>query len=386
MKKKRVYLDYAATTPVDKRVVRAMEPYWNKDFGNTMSLHEYGQKQAKVVERVRERVAKFIGADSEEIIFTSSATESNNLVIKGVLWANQDKGRQLVISAIEHDCVEESAMWMKKQGWKVDMAGVDSQGMVKMNELEGMVGKDTVLVSVIHGNNEMGAIQDMEMIGEFCRKKGILFHADASQSFGKVRIDVRKMKIDLLTASSHKIYGPKGVGVLYIRKGVAIEPILHGGGHESGLRSSTVNVPAIVGLGKAVDICDREMERENGKLVKLRGGLIDGILKGIKGTKLNGPRESRLSNNVNISFLGIEGESLLLELDRKGIAVSTGSACSSKSLEPSRVLMAMGLDHNQAHGSLRFSVGRWTKKEDIDYTLEVLKEAVKKLRKISPYD
>lgn len=380
---KKVYLDYAATTPVDPGVVRAMEPYFYENYGNTMSLHQYGIKQARVVEEVREKVATYIGAESEEVIFTGSATESNNLALKGLAEAYPDK-RNIIISAIEHDCVEKSAEWLRKKGWTVDKAGVDEYGRVKVDELQKLMTEKTLLVSIIHGNNEMGTMQDIGGIGKMCRDRGIYFHTDAAQSFGKTEIEVKAMKIDLLTASGHKIYGPKGVAILYVREGIKIEPILHGGGHERGIRSSTVNVPAIVGLEKAMTI-HQDLNIKNQKLVELRDKLIKEIMNQIPGTKLNGHPTERLVNNVNISFEGVEGESLALELDRRGIMISTGSACSSASLEPSHVLMAMGLSHQQAHGSLRFSVGRWTTEEDVDYVLDELPKVIKKFRKISPF-
>ncbi len=382
--KKRVYLDYAATTPVDRRVLKAMMPYFSQEFANTMSLHQFGRKAASVVENSRKTIADFINARPEEIIFTSSATESNNLALKGVAQANKEK-RHFIISSIEHDCVLESARWLKKQGFKITYISVDKYGLINLKELERAIDKKTALVSIIHGNNEIGTIQDLTSIGRLCRKLGVYFHTDSAQSFGKLPIDVDKMNIDLLTASSHKIYGPKGAALLYIRNGIAIEPLLHGGGHEKGLRSSTLNVPAIVGFAKATEILKKEGEEENKRLSILRDLLIFEILRNIKGSQLNGHPQKRLSNNINISFTGVEGESLVLELDHYGVAVSTGSACSSKTLEPSHVLTACGLKPQEAHGSLRISLGRWTTKSDILYTVKILSQAVKKLRKISPF-
>ncbi len=383
MKKRKVYLDYAATTPVDPRVVRAMLPYFYDSFGNTMSLHQYGRVEAEVVEKIREKVARLVGAKTDEIIFTGSATESNNLALKGLAEANPTK-KQIIISAIEHDCVLKSAEWLEGKGYKVDRVGVDQYGRVKLDELKRLLGGETLVVSIILANNEVGTVQDVEAIGKLCRDKGVYFHTDASQALGKVKIEVNEQQIDLLTASSHKIYGPKGVAVLYVREGTKLTPILHGGGHEGGLRSSTVNVPAIVGLGKAIDL-DQKLNIKNQKLSELRDRLVEGVLKNIPGTKLNGDSDHRLPNIANISFDYIEGEGVVLELDRMGVMVSTGSACSSTSLEPSHVLLAMGLTHQQAHGSLRFSVGRWTTKSEIDYVLTVLPKIVAKFRKISPY-
>jgi cysteine desulfurase len=384
--RKKIYLDYAATTPADPRVLKMMFPYFTQDFGNTMSPHSYGQKANQALEKSRKIIADFIKANPEEIFFTSSATESNNLALKGVVFANKYRQKNhLIVSQIEHECVLESAKWLQKQGFETTFLPVDQYGLINIKELEKAIREETVLVSIIHGNNEIGTIQDISAIGKLCRKKGVYFHTDASQSLGKVPIDVKKMNIDLLTASSHKIYGPKGAALLYVRKGVVIEPILHGGGHESGLRSSTINVAAIVGFAKACEILCKEGRKESEEVTKLRDLLIKKILTRIKGARLNGHPKKRLSNNVNISFAGVEGESLLLELDFYGIAVSTGSACSSKTLEPSHVLIALGLKPQEAHGSLRISLGRFIKEEDIDYFFEKLNEAVAKLRKISPF-
>jgi len=382
---KRIYLDYAATTPVDPRVVKAMLPYFTQRFGNTMSLHKSGRDAASIMEKSRETIASLINARPNEIIFTSSATESNNTVLKGLAFANRSKKNHLIISSIEHDCVLESASWLEKQGFEVTRLKVNREGFINLDELIKAIKKETFLVSIIHGNNEIGTIQDIETIGKICHEKNVLFHTDASQSLGKVEIDVKKTNIDLLTASSHKIYGPKGAACLYKKEGIIIQPLLHGGGHEGGLRSSTSNVAAIVGFAEACQIFKDEGKKENEKLIKLRDLLIDGILKNIKKTHLNGSREKRLSNNVNISFRGVEGESLTMELDFNGIEVSTGSACSSRTLVPSHVLTAIGLLPEEAHGSIRFSLGRWTSQEDIVKTIEILKKVVIKLRKFSPY-
>lgn len=383
---KKIYLDYAATTPVDPQVLKTMMPYFSDKFANTMSLHQMGQIANDAVENTRKIIASFIKAKPEEIYFTSSATESNNLALKGVAFANREKGKNhIIISSIEHDCVLESSRWLRRQGFKVDELNVDKYGFVDINQLKKLITNSTVLVSIIHGNNEIGTIQDIETIGKICREKNIYFHTDASQSLGKVDIDVPKMNIDLLTASSHKIYGPKGAAILYIKKGVFIEPIIHGGGHEKGLRSSTSNVPAIVGLGKAVEILHKEGKKENKRLEKLRDMLTKGILENIKGTHLNGHPIKRLSNNANISFPSIEGESLLMELDFEGVEVSTGSACSSRNLMPSHVLMALGAKPQTAHGSIRLSVGRFTTEEEIHKAVKIFIKVVNKLKKISPF-
>jgi len=422
---KKIYLDYAATTPVDPRVVKAMLPYLSEKFGNTMSLHLFGQEAKGALEESREVVADLIGAKPNEIIFTSSATESNNLALKGIAiaslggpaFAKASAGKHIIISSIEHPCVMESAKWLETQGFKITRLPVDKYGLVDPNDVKKEIGKDTILVSIIHASNEIGTIQPIEKIGKICREKGVYFHTDAAQSFGKIPIDVNKMNIDLLTASSHKMYGPKGAACLYVREGihpvkspprsrggvaagefngVKIEPLIHGGGHEFGLRSSTINVPAIVGFAEAVKICKSVMEKESQRLTKLRDKLIKGVLEKIPDSYLNGPPphkategqshpKKRLPNNVNFSFDFVEGESLVIQLDLLGIAASTGSACSSEKLEPSHVLLAIGLRPEQAHGSLRLTLGRWTKEKDIDYVLKVLPGIIKKLRKISPF-
>jgi cysteine desulfurase len=380
----KVYLDYAATTPTDPRVLKEMLPFFNKKFGNTMSLHSFGREAKLATEEAREKVASLMNAESNEIIFTGSATESNNFALKGVAFANKEKGKHIIVSSIEHHSVLDTAKWLEKQGFEITYLPVDKHGLVDPSELEKSIRKDTILVSIMHANNEIGTIEPIEEIGKICSEHGVYFHTDAAQSYGKIPVDVKKMNVDLLTASAHKIYGPKGVGLLYVRKGVKIEPLLHGGGHEFGLRSSTLNLPGIVGFGAAAEIAKKEMKRDSKRLEKLRKKLEKGVLK-IENSHLNGHPEKRLPNVSNFWFDFIEGESLVTALDMKGIAASTGSACSSESLEPSHVLLAIGLKHHQAHGSLRLSLGRWTKKEEIDYVLKVLPEVVENLREISPY-
>ena len=384
-KTKKIYLDYAATTPVDSRVLKEMIPYLSKKFGNTMSLHSFGQEAKEALERSREAIANFIGAKNSEIIFTSSATESNNLALKGIAFANRNKGKHIIISSIEHPCIMESAKWLEGQGFRITRLKVDKYGLVNPDDLRKLIKKDTILISVMHANNEIGTIEPIEEIGRICKAKNVYFHTDAAQTLGKIPIDVNKMNIDLLTASSHKIYGPKGAALLYVREGVKIESLLHGGGHEFGLRSSTVNVPSIVGFAKACEICKKEMKRENQRLSKLRDKLIKGVLNNIKNSHLNGHPKKRLSNNANFWFSFVEGESMIIQLDLLSVAASTGSACSTEKLEPSHVLLAIGLKHQQAHGSLRLSLGRWTRKEDIDYLLKILPGVIKNLRKISPF-
>lgn len=384
-KRKKIYLDYAATTPVDPRVLKEMLPYFSEKFGNTMSLHFFGQEAKEALENARWMVANFIGARLEEIIFTSSATESNNLALKGIALANEKRGKNIIISSIEHPCVIESAKWLETQGFKITKIKVDKYGLVDPEDVKRAIKKETILVSIMHANNEIGTIQPIEEIGKICKEKGIYFHTDAVQSLGKIEVNVEKLNVDLLSGSSHKIYGPKGVGFLYLKKGTKISPLLHGGGHEFGLRPSTVNLPGIIGFAKAIEICKKEMEKESKKLRKLSEKLIKGVLEKIEGSKLNGHPTKRLPNIVNFSFRGIEGESLVFKLDMEGIAASTGSACSSAKLQASHVLLALGLSPKEAHGSLRLSLGRWTKEKDIDYVLEVLPKVVKDLRKISPF-
>ena len=375
---KRIYLDYAATTPVDLRAARVMIPFFSEKFGNTMSLHSFGREAELALEKSREKVADLIGAKPEEIIFTGSATESNNFVLKGI------EAKHIIISQIEHSCIMESAVWLEKRGVEITRLPVDKYGLVSPESVRKAIKKNTALVSVIHVSNEIGIIEPIEKIGAICREKKVLFHTDAAQSFGKIPLDVKKQKIDFLTASSHKIYGPKGAAILFTRKGVSLEPLLHGGGQEKGLRSSTVNLPAIVGFGRACEIAEKEMEKENKRISKLRNKLVKNVLK-IKNSHFASHPKKGLPNILSFLFDFIEGESLMLQLDLKGIACSTGSACSSQKLEPSSVLLAIGIKPEKAHGSLRISLGRQTKEKDIDYLIKVLPPIVKKLRKISPY-
>lgn len=382
---RKIYLDNAATTAVDPRVAKAMLPYLSEKFGNTFSLHSFGQEAKEALEESREAVADLVGAKVSEIIFTGSATESNNLALKGIAFAYRDKGRHIIISQIEHTCVMESANWLENEGFEITRLTVDKYGLVNPDDVKKAIKKGTILVSIIHASNEIGTIEPIDEIGKICREQEIYFHTDAAQSFGKVPIDVNKMNIDLLTASSHKMHGPKGAACLFIREGTKIKPILHGGGHEKGLRASTVNVAAIVGFAEAARICKREMRNETQKLTKLRDKLIKGVTEKTEVAHLNGHPQKRLPNNANFWFEGVEGESIVIQLDLWGIAASTGSACSSERLEPSSVLLAIGLTPVQAHGSLRLSLGRWTKNEDISYTLKVLPKAIKRLVEISPF-
>ncbi len=381
---KRVYLDYAATTPTHPEVVKAMMPYFGEKFGNPSSIHSFGQEAKKAIEDARNRVAALINAQPEEIYFTSGGTEADNFALKGVAYAYQEKGRHIITSAIEHHAVLEPCHFLEQQGFEVSYLPVDQYGVVDPDRVLKEIKRGTILISIMHANNEIGTVEPIEEIAENARKRGILFHTDAVQTAGTIRIDVNDMNIDLLSISAHKIYGPKGVGALYIRKGVKIVPFLQGGGQERHKRASTENVPGIVGFARAVDLAIEEMEERNRHSIRLRDRLIKGLFERIEGIRLNGHPVNRLPNNVNIAVKNIEGEAMLLRLDQAGIAASSGSACTSGSLDPSHVLLACGLLHEEAHGSLRFTVGRLTTEEDIDYLVEVLPKIVEDLRRISP--
>ncbi len=378
----RVYLDHAATTPTDPAVMKAMEPYFTRDFGNMASLHSCGREAEHAVERARRSLSKKANGADHRLVFTSGGTESNNFALKGMAFAGRGNGKHIITTKTEHDCVMNACRWLEKQGFDVTYLPVDREGFVERGVFENAIRKDTIMASVIHANNEIGTIQDIRELGKIANEHGVLFHTDACQSFTKVPINMKKDNIDLMTVNSHKIYGPKGVGGLFIRKGIRIDPLLHGGGQESGLRSGTVNVSGIAGFAKAAELMKDSHIRH---MEKLRDMLIDGALK-TEDSWLNGPRgKDRLCNNAHLSFEHIEGESLVIHLDLKGIAASTGSACSSKSLEPSHVLTAIGLKPEEAHGSIRLSLGRDNTKEEIEYTLGSLSEAVGTLRKISPF-
>lgn len=380
----KVYMDHAATTPLDSRVAEAMEPYYSGKYGNPSSLYSAGQEAKEALEEARSKVAALINANSESIVFTSGGTESNNLALKGVASANRKKGRHIITSKIEHHAILEPCEWLEKQGYEVTYLPVDEYGLVNPGSLENAVRKDTILISIMHANNEIGTIEPIKELGKIAREHEVFFHTDAVQSVGKIPVDVEEMKVDLLSMSAHKLYGPKGVGALYLRKGVRIEPLLHGGGHEFRKRSGTENVPGIIGFGRAVEIAGAEMAGEAKKLTRLRDRLIKGALE-IEKARLNGHPTNRLPNNANIIFLFVEGESLILELDYYGISANTGSACSSKSLEPSHVLSAIGLKAEETHGSLRFTLGRQNTDEEVDYVLEVLPKVIERLRAISPF-
>ncbi|MGI5901345.1 MAG: cysteine desulfurase NifS [Desulfitobacteriia bacterium] len=382
---KPIYLDHGATTPVDPEVAELVVKYYTEFYGNPSSVHLFGREVRKALEKARQQVADLIGAQAREIIFTSGGTEADNLAIQGAAKARVNKGNHLITSSIEHHAVLSTFKHLAKNGYEVTILPVDEEGLVSVEEVKKAIRPETILISIMHANNEVGSIQPIAEIGQIAREKNILFHVDAVQSLGKVPIDVVAMNIDLLTISSHKIYGPKGVGALYVRNGVRINPLIFGGSQERKLRSGTENAPGIIGFGLACELAGQRMEQESNKLTRLRDKLITGIMDSIENVKLNGPQgDKRLCNNVNVSISFVEGESLLLSLDMLGIAASSGSACTSGSLDPSHVLLAMGLDHETAHGSLRFTLGRQNTEEEIDFVLQELPKIVKRLRAISP--
>lgn len=380
---RQIYLDYAATTPAHPDVVAAMKPYYSEIFGNPSSIHSFGQEAKGAVEAARERVAELIKADPGEVVFTSGGTESDNFAVKGVAFANESKGDHIITTAIEHHAVEAPCEFLKKRGFGVTILPVDGEGLVSCEDVRKAITPKTILISVMHANNEIGTIQPIEEIGRIAKEKNIYFHTDAVQTAGALPIDVNKLNVDLLSMSAHKLYGPKGVGALYIRKGTKMVPFMHGGGQEKNRRGSTENVPGIVGFGKAAELAAAEMPQRTAHLIPLRDKLIKGLSK-IDHIYFNGHPEKRLPNNVSFCFEYVEGESMLLNLDMEGIAASTGSACSSATLEPSHVLLAIGRPHEIAHGSIRFTLGRLTTAEDIDYVLDVFPKIVAKLRKMSP--
>lgn len=382
---KRIYFDHGATTPVLPEVLEAILPYVTERYGNASSIHSFGREARMAVDEARTRVAAMVGADPAEIVFTSGGTESDNLAVKGVaLHRTRGKGH-IITSAIEHHAVLAPCEFLESMGFDITVLPVSSDGFVDPAEVENAIREDTVLVSVMMANSEIGTVQSTREIGKVAHDKGILFHTDAVQAAGKLPIDVRRDNIDLLSLSSHKIHGPKGVGALYVKRGTAIEPLLHGGGHERGLRSSTENVPGIVGFGKAAEIALRDMEETTSRMRELRDVIIKTVPETVPNSYLNGHPTKRLANNVHLRFDFIEGEGLVLHLDMMGIAASTGSACSTGSLEPSPVLLALGLRHEQAHGSLRVTLGRENNHEEVSYFLQVLPGIVAKLREISPF-
>lgn len=381
---KRIYFDHSATTPVDKAVAELSLEHMTEKFGNASSIHRFGREARKAVDEARDKVAALLNAESNEIFFTSGGTEGDNLALKGIAFANRKKGNHIITTAIEHHAILHTCEYLEKQGFSVTYLPVDEYGMVRVEDVANAITDKTILISIMYANNEVGTIQPVKEIGRLARDKGIYFHTDAVQAAGNYPIDVKEANIDLLTLSGHKFHGPKGSGALFVRRGVRIEAIQHGGGHERNMRAGTENVPGIAGLGKAAEIAKNDMETNIARISELRDRIISEVMVKIPHTKLNGHPTQRLPGNANFSFHYIEGESLLLNLDLKGIAASSGSACTSGSLDPSHVLLAMGLSHEVAHGSLRLTLGRGNTTEEVDYLLEVLPEIVQRLRDMSP--
>ena len=382
---RRIYMDHAAGMPVDERVLKTMSPFFVVDYGNPSSVHSFGNEARRATDQARSKVAELIGAEKkEEVIFTSGGTESNNLAIKGVAYRNKDKGNHIITSSIEHISVLNICKHLSKQGFEITYLPVDRYGIVDIESLENKITDKTILVSVMYANGEIGTIEPIREIGEIVHNEKALFHVDAVAAAGQIPIDVQNDNTDLLSLSSNDMYGPKGVGALYIKTGTRIQPVLQGGGQERGLRSGTENIPGIVGMGKAAEIAKAEIGREAERLAVLRDRFIRGMLDGVPESYLNGHPARRLPNNVNVRFSYIEGESLILSLDMEGVACSSGSACTSKTLEPSHVLLATGLRHEEAHGSLVFTLGKQNIEDDVEYVLGLLPDIVKRLRNISP--
>lgn len=381
---KRTYLDYAATTPARPEVVEAMRPYFTEAFGNPSTIYSYGQEAKGAVEATRAKVARLLNAREEEIVFTSGGTEADNFALTGVAYAGEGKKDHIITSVVEHHAVLETTKFLEKRGVKVTYLPVDKYGMVDPDDVRKALTAKTALISVMHANNEVGTIEPVAEIGRIAGEAGVYFHTDAVQTAGHIGVDVEKLGVNLLSISGHKLYGPKGVGILYIRKGTRIAPFMHGGEQEKRRRAGTENVPGIVGLGVAVELAQGELEEEARRLTQLRDRLAQGLKERIEDINFNGHPVKRLPNNVNICVAYVEGESMALNLDLEGICASTGSACSSASSEPSHVLSALGLPPEQAHGSLRFTLGKWTTDRDIDRVLDILPRTVAKLRAMSP--
>ena len=382
---KEVYMDYAATTYTKPEVLEEMIPYFTENFGNPSSLYSMSDIPRKAVDEARGKVAKAIDAEKNEIFFTAGGSESDNWILKGIAFGNKNKGNHIITTGIEHHAVIHACKFLEQNGFEVTYLNVDEYGFIDLEELEKSIKDTTILVSIMFANNEVGTIQPIKEIGEICKKRKVYFHTDAVQAIGHVGIDVKAMNIDALSMAAHKFYGPKGIGAMYLKKGIKIESLIHGGGQERGKRASTENVPGIVGIGKAIELAMDDLENENKRLSYLRDKLIKGLMKEIPYTKLNGTEgDKRLPGNVNLSFIGVEGETILLDLNDAGIYASTGSACASGSLDPSHVLLCLGLPHEVAHGSLRLTLGAGTTEEDVDYALKVIPEIVARRRAMSP--
>jgi cysteine desulfurase len=386
---KRIYMDHAATTPVRKEVLKEMMPYFAEKCGNASSLHIFGQEAAEAVKEARKTIAKAIGASPEEIVFTSGGTEADNLAIKGFALANRERGNHIVTSSIEHVAVINACKWLEERGFKVTYLPVDKDGLVSVADVRGAITDNTILISVMYANNEIGTIQPIRDIGRIAAEKGIPFHTDAVQAFGKLPINVKQLDVDMMSMSAHKIYGPKGVGALYVRKGMALDPLAHGGPQEGGRRAGTENVTGLVGFATAITLALKDMKKESRRLAKMRDKIIKQVLKAgedddrMRKVRVNGHFTKRLPDNVNFSFYGAEGEALVLRLNEKGISASTGSACSSHDLKPSHVLLALGIGHEMAHGSLRITLGRDNTDSEVNYIIKVLPGIVYELRAMS---
>ena len=377
-------MDHSATTPVAAEVLEAMLPYFSQRFGNASSLHGFGREAKEALEESRQKVARLLNADPEEIVFTSGGTESDNLALRGIAYKNRNSGRHIITSCIEHPAILETCRSLEREGFSVTYLPVNREGLIELSELERAIRPDTILISIMHANNEVGTIQPLEEVGRLAGERDIYLHTDAVQTVGKINVDVEAMGADLLSLSAHKLYGPKGVGALYIRQGTKMQSLSTGGGHERNLRSGTENVAGIVGLARAADLAGEEMAEEGQRLTGLRDRLAELVLGRVKDAWVNGSMEKRLPGSLNFGFSYVEGESLLLYLDSKGIAVSTGSACSSHKLEPSHVLLALGLKPEECHGSLRITMGRSNNQEQVDYVAECIAEAVERFRMMSP--
>ncbi|WP_294362618.1 cysteine desulfurase NifS [uncultured Clostridium sp.] len=381
---KNVYMDYAATTYVKPEVLEEMMPFFTEKYGNPSSFYGISRETKMAIDKARNRVTKALNCDLNEVYFTGGGSEADNWAIKGIASAHRKKGNHIITTKIEHHAVLHTCEYLEKQGFEVTYLNVDKEGFIDLEELKNAITDKTILVSIMFANNEIGTIQPIKEIGKICRERKVFFHTDAVQAVGNIPIDVKEMNIDLLSLAGHKIYGPKGIGALYIRKGVRIDNLIHGGGQERARRAGTENTPSVVGLGKAIELATENLEEHNKKLVVLRDKLIDGLLK-VPHTRLNGPRgDKRLPGNVNITFEFIEGESILLSLDFEGVCASSGSACTSGSLDPSHVLLAIGLPHELAHGSLRLTLGDGSTEEDVDYVLDVVPPIIERLRNMSP--
>mgnify|MGYP001069808475 CR=1 FL=1 len=386
MSNKKVYMDYSATTYTKPEVLEEMLPYFTEHFGNPSSLYSMSDVPRKAVNTAREKVAKAINAEKDEIFFTAGGSESDNWILKGIALAHKNKGNHIITTKIEHHAILHACKFLEKNGFEVTYLPVDEYGIISLEDLKNAITDKTILVSIMFANNEIGSIQPIAEIGKICKEKKVFFHTDAVQAVGHVVIDVKEMNIDALSMAGHKFYGPKGIGAMYLRKGIKIENLIHGGGQEKGKRATTENVPGIVGLGKSVELAVEELETESNRLRALRDRLLNGLVERVPHVKINGPiGKNRMPGNVNLSFIGIEGETLLLDLNDEGIFASTGSACASGSLDPSHVLLSIGLSHGVAHGSLRLSLGAGTTEEEVDYALEVIPRIVKRRREMSPF-